>query len=130
MARQIEELYEAIIRIRGSGTGSCRTGRLLAQGRRKIGKKLGEEAVEVVVEYLKHRHAGVVRESADLLYHLAVLWAHLDVRPEEIWAEMDRRVALLGLAEKLPKVAHAQLVADQGRLLSGRAPKGGLKHAS
>ncbi len=45
----------------------------------------------------------VVRESADLLYHLVVLWAESGIRPQEVWAEMDRREKLLGLAEKLPK---------------------------
>ena len=47
----------------------------------------------------------LVRESADLLYNLTVLWAAVGVRPAEIWAEMDRRERLLGIAEKLPKGA-------------------------
>jgi phosphoribosyl-ATP pyrophosphohydrolase len=104
MSGQIEALYRAVAAKRGDDPASCRTARLFAQGRKKIGKKLGEEAVEVVVEFLKHNRGGVVRESADLLYHLAVLWAELGVAPQEIWAEMDRRTAMLGLAEKLPKV--------------------------
>jgi len=45
----------------------------------------------------------VVRESADLLYNLSVLWAGAGVRPEDVWAEMDRRERMLGIAEKLPK---------------------------
>jgi phosphoribosyl-ATP pyrophosphohydrolase len=45
----------------------------------------------------------MVRESADLLYNLAVLWAALGVRPADVWREMERRENLLGIAEKLPK---------------------------
>jgi phosphoribosyl-ATP pyrophosphohydrolase len=47
----------------------------------------------------------VVRESADLLYNLTVLWASAGVRPEDVWREMARRERLLGIAEKLPKSA-------------------------
>jgi phosphoribosyl-ATP pyrophosphohydrolase len=45
----------------------------------------------------------VVRESADLLYHLAVIWVATGVTPADVWKEMDRRERLLGIAEKLPK---------------------------
>jgi len=47
----------------------------------------------------------VVRESADLLYNLTVLWASAGVRPEDVWREMERREHMLGIAEKLPKSA-------------------------
>jgi phosphoribosyl-ATP pyrophosphohydrolase len=47
----------------------------------------------------------VVRESADLLYNLTVLWASAGVQPEDVWREMERREHLLGIAEKLPKSA-------------------------
>ena len=105
-SHQIEALYESVLRRRGDDPSLCRTARLFAQGRKKIGKKLGEEAVEVIVEFMKHRPAGVVRESVDLIYHLAVLWAEIGVSPRDVWDEMDRRTAMLGLAEKLPKVPH------------------------
>ncbi len=45
----------------------------------------------------------VVRESADLIYNLVVLWVASDVEPKNVWAEMARRERLLGIAEKLPK---------------------------
>jgi phosphoribosyl-ATP pyrophosphohydrolase len=47
----------------------------------------------------------VVRESADLLYNLTVLWAAAGVKPEDVWREMERREEMLGIAEKLPKAA-------------------------
>jgi phosphoribosyl-ATP pyrophosphohydrolase len=45
----------------------------------------------------------VVRESADLLYNLAVLWVAAGIHPKDVWMEMERRERLLGMAEKLPK---------------------------
>ncbi len=45
----------------------------------------------------------VVKESADLIYHLVVLWVSTGIRPEDVWKEMDRRERLLGIAEKVPK---------------------------
>jgi phosphoribosyl-ATP pyrophosphohydrolase len=47
----------------------------------------------------------VVRESADLLYNLTVLWASAGVQPDDVWREMERREHMLGIAEKLPKSA-------------------------
>ena len=52
---------------------------------------------------VKHDKNGIVRESADLLYHLAVLWRRAGIASDEIWAEMRRRADSLGIAEKLPK---------------------------
>jgi len=68
-----------------------------------MAKKLAEEAVEVVIDAMHGQPEAVVRESADLLYNLVVLWVHAGVRPEEVWAEMRRREAMFGIAEKLPK---------------------------
>ena len=45
----------------------------------------------------------VIRESADLLYNLVVLWVASGVHPKDVWTEMERRERLLGIAEKLPK---------------------------
>jgi phosphoribosyl-ATP pyrophosphohydrolase len=80
-----------------------RTARLLRAGRGKVAKKLAEEAVEVVIDTMNGERDAVVRESADLLYNLVVLWVASDVRPEEVWHEMARRERLFGLAEKVPK---------------------------
>ena len=69
----------------------------------KIAKKLAEEAVEVALEAAQGNRTGLVLESVDLLYNLCVAWAHAGIKPEEIWAEMERRERLLGIAGKLPK---------------------------
>ncbi len=68
-----------------------------------MAKKLAEEAIEVVIDAVNGKTDAVVRESADLLYNLSVLWASAGVRPVDVWREMERREHLLGIAEKLPK---------------------------
>jgi phosphoribosyl-ATP pyrophosphohydrolase len=75
-------------------------------GEPKMAQKIVEEAGEVAVAAVMKDHAEVVRESADLIYHLTVLWAQLGIRPEEIWAEMTVREGSYGLAEKRAKRRH------------------------
>jgi phosphoribosyl-ATP pyrophosphohydrolase len=70
-----------------------------------MAKKLAEEAIEVVIDAVNGKTDAVIRESADLLYNLTVLWASAGVRPEDVWAEMARRERMLGIAEKLPKTS-------------------------
>ena len=80
-----------------------RTARLLGASTRKVAQKVIEEAGEVALAAVKHNSRNIVRESADLLYHLAVVWRRAGIGPEQIWAEMRRRADALGIAEKLPK---------------------------
>jgi len=80
-----------------------RTARLLASSTRKTAQKVIEEAGEVALEAVKHRPHGIVRESADLLYHLVALWHRAGIDPADIWTEMRSRADTLGIAEKLPK---------------------------
>jgi phosphoribosyl-ATP pyrophosphohydrolase len=68
-----------------------------------MGKKLAEEAIEVVIDAIHGDSDAVTRESADLLYNLVVLWAASGVHPKDVWLEMERRERLLGIAEKIPK---------------------------
>ena len=103
MTDSVDRLYKAIVAAKELDPGVSRTARLLQRGQAKMAKKLAEEAIEVVIDAMKGDSQAVVRESADLLYNLAVVWAASGVRPQDIWAEMDRRERLLGIAEKLPK---------------------------
>lgn len=82
---------------------SPRTAKLLALGVPKMAQKVVEEAAEVAIDAVRGERAAVVGESVDLFYNLVVLWSALGIEPAEVWAEMDRREALLGMAEKLPK---------------------------
>jgi len=103
MADSIDRLHDAILASRSADPATSRTARLIQGGRQKVAKKLGEEAVEVVIDAMSGSRENVVRESADLLYNLVVLWMVLGVEPKEVWSEMDRRERLFGIAEKLPK---------------------------
>jgi phosphoribosyl-ATP pyrophosphohydrolase len=103
MADSIDRLYDAVLDAMDAHPSSSRTARLLRAGRSKIAKKVAEEAVEVVIEAMLNHRDAVVRESADLLYNLAVLWASVDVEPNDVWKEMQRRERLFGIAEKLAK---------------------------
>jgi phosphoribosyl-ATP pyrophosphohydrolase len=80
-----------------------RTARLLASSTRKAAQKVIEEAGEVALEAVKHHDRGIVRESADLLYHLVALWHRTGIDPSDVWIEMRSRADTLGIAEKLPK---------------------------
>ncbi|MGJ5175874.1 phosphoribosyl-ATP diphosphatase [Bradyrhizobium oligotrophicum] len=103
MTDSIERLYRAVLAARDLDPARSRTAKLIRQGAPKMAKKLAEEAIEVAIDAVNGDAQAVVRESADLMYNLAVLWAELDIRPEDVWREMDRRELLLGIAEKLPK---------------------------
>src|SRR6185312_10972056 len=133
MSDSLERLYEAVIAARDLDPATSRTARLFQRGPSKMAKKLAEEAIEVVIDAVNGDDQAVVRESADLLYNLAVLWASAGVKPEDVWREMERREHMLGIAEKLPKspaklpkavaprvAARRPIVALEGRALRKR----------
>lgn len=103
MTDSVTRLYEAVQAARNADPSKSRTARLLRAGRAKMAKKLAEEAIEVVIDAMHGEKDAVVRESADLLYNLVVLWVSADVEPDQIWAEMRRREQMFGIAEKIPK---------------------------
>jgi phosphoribosyl-ATP pyrophosphohydrolase len=103
MSDSLERLHKSVVALQKGDPASSRTARLMRSGRAKIAKKMAEEAVEVVVDVMRGNREAAVRESADLLYHLVVLWAEAGIRPQDVWAEMHRRERLLGIAEKPPK---------------------------
>jgi phosphoribosyl-ATP pyrophosphohydrolase len=103
MTDSLDRLYQAVQAARDGDPATSRTARLLQAGRGKMAKKMAEEAVEVVIDTVHGDTAAVVRESADLMYNLVVLWVAAGVHPDDVWAEMDRRERLLGIAEKIPK---------------------------
>jgi phosphoribosyl-ATP pyrophosphohydrolase len=103
MADSLDRLHSAVLSVRNRDPATSRTARLVQAGRSKVAKKFGEEAVEVVIDAMHGDRQAVVRESADLLYNLVVLWAVSGIKPDDVWKEMARRERLLGIAEKLPK---------------------------
>jgi phosphoribosyl-ATP pyrophosphohydrolase len=105
MSDSVDRLYAAVLAARNADPASSRTARLLRAGRAKMAKKLAEEAVEVIIDAMHGNREAVVRESADLLYNLVVLWVSSGVQPKDVWREMERRERLFGIAEKLHKDA-------------------------
>ena len=103
MSDSLERLYQAVIAAKDLDPATSRTARLFQRGPSKMAKKLAEEAIEVVIDAVNGKADAVVRESADLLYNLTVLWASAGVKPEDVWREMERRERLFGIAEKLTK---------------------------
>jgi phosphoribosyl-ATP pyrophosphohydrolase len=87
----LDTLYDVIRSRKGGDPQASRTARLFAKGRPRIARKVGEEAVEVVVAALAEDQRRLVEESADLLYHLLVLWAETGVTPEDVWKELEAR---------------------------------------
>lgn len=98
--RLLEQLYAVIEARRDADPGDSHTAKLFAKGRQQIAKKLGEEAVEVVIEATAGDRERLVSESADLMYHLLVLWAAAGIAPGEVWTELARRRGFSGIAEK------------------------------
>ena len=117
MSDSLERLYQAVLAARDLDPATSRTARLFQRGPSKMAKKLAEEAIEVVIDAVNGNAPAVVRESADLLYNLTVLWAAAGVKPEDVWREMERREDMLGIAEKLPKSA-AKLSKEMSKELS------------
>jgi len=118
MSDSIERLYLAVLAARHLDPARSRTAKLFQRGPSKMAKKLAEEAIEVAIDAVNGDNQAVVRESADLLYNLTVLWASAGVRPEDVWREMERRELLLGIAEKMPKSA-----VKLAKAVSARVPR-------
>ena len=87
----LDDLYAVVESRRGTDPEASHTARLFADGRNRIAKKLGEEAVETVIEAVHGDTDGVRRESADLLYHLLVLWADQKLPPDAVWQALAKR---------------------------------------
>ena len=96
----LDRLWRVINARRGGDPQVSYTARLFLRGRAKIAQKLGEEAVEAVIEGVGNNSEALIGESADLLYHLLVLWAAAGVSPADVAAELTRREGTSGLAEK------------------------------
>ena len=125
MSDSIDRLFMAVTAAKDADPAGSRTAQLFRAGRAKMAKKLAEEAVEVVIDSMNGDRSSVVKESADLIYNLVVLWVASGIRPEDVWKEMDRRERLLGIAEKVPKKvledsSRRKIVVLEGRRLRKR----------
>jgi phosphoribosyl-ATP pyrophosphohydrolase len=100
MRATLHQLEQTIRQRRDADPAASYVARLTAKGRAKIAQKVGEEAVETVIAALADDRPGAVGESADLLFHLLVLLADLDISLDAVLDELDRREGVSGIAEK------------------------------
>ncbi|MDP9095527.1 MAG: phosphoribosyl-ATP diphosphatase [Pseudomonadota bacterium] len=99
-AEIIDRLWATIVERRSADPERSHSARLLSRGTAKVAQKFGEEAVECLIEAVANNPTALVSESADVLYHLTVLWVAAGVEPAEVWAELTRREGVSGIAEK------------------------------
>jgi len=99
-AEILDRLFDVVESRKSGDADSSYTAKLLAAGTPKIAQKVGEEAVETVIEALADKDGKIAEESADLLYHLLVLWADKGVRPEDVWSALADRFGISGIDEK------------------------------
>jgi phosphoribosyl-ATP pyrophosphohydrolase len=96
----IDRLFATIASRKGADPATSYTAKLLSKGKLKCAKKMGEEAVEVALAAVAEDKAALAAESADVLYHLLVLWAACDLDPQEVYAALAAREGQSGIAEK------------------------------
>ncbi len=96
----LEELFKTIEARKTADTNSSWTAQLLAKGPEKCAEKFGEEAVEAIIEAVKGDREALIGEAADVLYHLLVMLAARNVTLTEVLAELEKRQARSGIAEK------------------------------
>jgi phosphoribosyl-ATP pyrophosphohydrolase len=96
----LDRLWSVVLNRREANPTTSHSARLLSRGVAKVAQKFGEEAVEAVIEAVAGNRDALIGESADVLYHLLVLWVAADISPEDVWAELRRREGVSGIAEK------------------------------
>ncbi len=98
---QLDRLFAAITVRKAEGNGNISyTAKLLSQGVEKCAKKFGEEAVEAALAAVSGDKQHLAAESADVLYHLLVLWAAAGITPADVYDVLKQREAQSGLTEK------------------------------
>ncbi|QHI95971.1 phosphoribosyl-ATP diphosphatase [Aristophania vespae] len=96
----LQRLFDTVISRKDASPELSHSARLMSRGRHKIAQKFGEEAVECVIEAIDGNKEALISESADVLYHLIVMWVDAGIEPENIWAELARREGTSGIEEK------------------------------
>ena len=99
MNNTLQQLAKVLEQRKGADPDSSYVALLYSKGLDKILKKVGEEAIETITAGLS-KSGSVASESADLLYHLLVLWAAADIKPSDVWSELEKREGVSGIDEK------------------------------
>lgn len=99
-AAVLDRLFDVITARRSADVTRSHSARLLSRGMEKVAQKFGEEAVECLIEAVTGNTEALVAESADVLYHLLVMWVAAGVEPDQVWTELARREGVSGIDEK------------------------------
>lgn len=110
-AAVLDRLWAVVQARRTADPAVSHSARLLLRGISKVAQKFGEEAVECLIEAVANNRDAVVAESADVLYHLIVLWVASGIDPEEVWTELKRREGISGIAEKASRARRLPIAA-------------------
>jgi phosphoribosyl-ATP pyrophosphohydrolase len=110
----LDRLWSVVTSRRDADPAISHSARLLSRGTAKVAQKFGEEAVECLIEAVTGDRDALVAESADVLYHLLVLWVSAGVSPDEVWAELMRREGVSGIAEKSARTKSSPAAAALG----------------
>ena len=100
----LEKLFNDLSKKKTVDKNISYTSSLLSQ-KNFLAKKINEESFEVILEYLDNNKNNVIKESADLLYHLCVMWVSVDVKPVDIWNELQKRKGTSGFDEKKSRIS-------------------------
>lgn len=98
--RVLDDLHAIILSRKEADPSQSYTAKLFRDGPAEMAKKVGEEATETIIEAVGDSSARLAEESADLLYHLLVLWAAKGISPADVWRALERRKGVSGLVEK------------------------------
>lgn len=96
----LDRLWTVVMDRRTADPAYSHSARLLGRGTSKVAQKFGEEAVECLIEAVAGNKTALVSESADVLYHLLLMWVSVGVEPADVWAELQRREGVSGITEK------------------------------
>ncbi len=95
----IKEIFTILIQRKKTSQKKSYTSHLI-KNPELLAKKIGEESSELIIDFVKKNKQGVIKESADLIYHILVAWASLGITPDEIWNELSSRKLISGIEEK------------------------------
>jgi phosphoribosyl-ATP pyrophosphohydrolase len=103
-ATVLDRIWSVVVSRRAADPAVSHSARLLSRGTAKIAQKFGEEAVECLIEATRGNRDALIAESADVLYHLIVMWVDGGIRPDDVWHELQRREGMSGIAERASRV--------------------------
>ena len=95
----IKEIFDVLTQRKNSSEKQSYTSHLI-QNPELLAKKIGEESSELIIDFIKNNKEGAIKESADLIYHVLVIWVFLGIKPQDIWNELSSRKVKSGIEEK------------------------------